>query len=244
MPRYGVGRTKDVGIWWKWKIDPYQRRCRAGLCAGRPRPARQPLHRLHLRRLGRDSPENPMRALVPFAKAYSGLTDAEMRAGRCDHSQDHAWKVRPGAQRQADAACSSSASKASRAAGATRAASRCAFRACCAGATTSRSPRPIRYRRWRRCSRTGPENCRAIDVTRWRQATRVRSDGWRCATGSLFSFQRRVWKAIVAKPFRAPACKHGGGQDARCLAGGIGAIRAARSGKGETERFARCRRFP
>jgi len=25
-----------------------------------------------------DSPENPMRVLVPFAKAYSGLTDAEM----------------------------------------------------------------------------------------------------------------------------------------------------------------------
>ena len=21
--RYGVGRTKDVGTWWKWKIDPY-----------------------------------------------------------------------------------------------------------------------------------------------------------------------------------------------------------------------------
>ena len=21
--RYGVGRTKDVGVWWKWKIDPY-----------------------------------------------------------------------------------------------------------------------------------------------------------------------------------------------------------------------------
>src|SRR5690606_18210371 len=20
---YGVGRTKDVGVWWKWKIDPY-----------------------------------------------------------------------------------------------------------------------------------------------------------------------------------------------------------------------------
>src|SRR5205085_2560698 len=21
--QYGVGRTKDVGTWWKWKIDPY-----------------------------------------------------------------------------------------------------------------------------------------------------------------------------------------------------------------------------
>jgi DNA ligase-1 len=21
--QYGVGRTKNVGTWWKWKIDPY-----------------------------------------------------------------------------------------------------------------------------------------------------------------------------------------------------------------------------
>ena len=49
----------------------YGRR-RDDLCAGRPRPARVAAHRLHLCRLGR-------RRLVPFAKAYSGLTDAEIR---------------------------------------------------------------------------------------------------------------------------------------------------------------------
>jgi len=44
--RYGVGRTREAGLWWKWKIEP--------LDAGLP-------------------------VLVPFAKAYSGLTDAEIR---------------------------------------------------------------------------------------------------------------------------------------------------------------------
>ena len=48
--------------------------------------------------------------------------------------------------------CSSSASKASRAAPGTRAALRCAFRACCGGARTSRSTRPIRLTPWGRCS--------------------------------------------------------------------------------------------
>ena len=48
------------------------RRCRADLRPARQRPAGRPLHRLHVRRLGR-------RPLVPFAKAYSGLTDEEIR---------------------------------------------------------------------------------------------------------------------------------------------------------------------
>ena len=75
---YGVGRTKDVGAWWKWKIDPLQRRRGADLRAARPRPARQPVQRLHLRGVGRRRRSSRTRKLVPFAKAYSGLTDAEM----------------------------------------------------------------------------------------------------------------------------------------------------------------------
>ena len=80
--RYGVGRTRTSGVWWKWKIDPTARRRRAGLRAARPRPAREPLHRLHLRGVGRRAPTAPTRKLVPFAKAYSGSTDAEMRERR------------------------------------------------------------------------------------------------------------------------------------------------------------------
>jgi DNA ligase-1 len=78
--RYGAGRTKDVGTWWKWKIDPYTidavliyaqgghgRRANLytdltfGVWDGVAGDAAHP------------------RRLVPFAKAYSGLTDEEMR---------------------------------------------------------------------------------------------------------------------------------------------------------------------
>lgn len=78
---YGIGRTKADGTWWKWKIDPmsvdavlvYAQRGhgrRASLYSDytfavwhEPDPIAQP----------------GVRTLVPFAKAYSGLTDDEMR---------------------------------------------------------------------------------------------------------------------------------------------------------------------
>ena len=52
---------------------PAHRRRRADLRPAGQRQARQPLHRLHLRRLGRQA------SWCPFAKAYSGLTDEEIR---------------------------------------------------------------------------------------------------------------------------------------------------------------------
>ena len=54
--------------------------------------------------------------LVPFAKAYSGLTDEEFAAVDARHPRDHDREIRPGAQRQADAWCSSWDSRASTAA--------------------------------------------------------------------------------------------------------------------------------
>ena len=76
--RYGVGRTKDVGVWWKWKIEPYT--VDAVLIYAQ---------RGHGRRAGLysdftfavwDAPADVVgRKLVTFAKAYSGLTDDEMR---------------------------------------------------------------------------------------------------------------------------------------------------------------------
>lgn len=75
--QYGVGRTKDVGVWWKWKIDPFS--VDAVLIYAQQG---------HGRRAGVysdytfavwDAPmDHPERRLVPFAKAYSGLTDVEM----------------------------------------------------------------------------------------------------------------------------------------------------------------------
>jgi DNA ligase-1 len=99
--RYGVGRTREAGLWWKWKIEPLRvdavlvyaqrghgrraslytdytfavwdrapadaaeaQRYVDGVAAGQAPPA--------LRDAG-------LPVLVPFAKAYSGLTDAEIR---------------------------------------------------------------------------------------------------------------------------------------------------------------------
>ena len=107
--RYGVGRTKESGVWWKWKIDPYtidavliyaQRghgrraslysdftfalwdRSASDDVGGRvaqgdaERDAQGDAERV-AKGVATDSTTG--RTLVPFAKAYSGLTDAEMR---------------------------------------------------------------------------------------------------------------------------------------------------------------------
>jgi len=75
---YGVGRTKDVGLWWKWKIDPYSVDA-VLLYAQRGHGRRASLHTDYTFAVWNAPPDTPGRALVPFAKAYSGLTDEEIR---------------------------------------------------------------------------------------------------------------------------------------------------------------------
>ncbi|WP_213875039.1 ATP-dependent DNA ligase [Pseudomonas sp. dw_358] len=75
---YGVGRTKDMGVWWKWKVDPFS--VDAVLIyaqAGHGR--RASLYSDYTFAVWDNPPGSPQRTLVPFAKAYSGLTDEEMR---------------------------------------------------------------------------------------------------------------------------------------------------------------------
>ncbi|WP_311971344.1 ATP-dependent DNA ligase [Pseudomonas baltica] len=75
---YGVGRTKDMGVWWKWKVDPFS--VDAVLIyaqAGHGR--RASLYSDYTFAVWDGPPGSSERNLVPFAKAYSGLTDAEMR---------------------------------------------------------------------------------------------------------------------------------------------------------------------
>ena len=75
---YGVGRTKDMGVWWKWKIEPY---CIDAVLvyAQRGHGRRASLYSDYTFAVW-DAPQQAgARTLVPFAKAYSGLTDAEMR---------------------------------------------------------------------------------------------------------------------------------------------------------------------
>ncbi|MEO8122510.1 MAG: ATP-dependent DNA ligase [Burkholderiales bacterium] len=74
---YGVGRTKDVGVWWKWKIDPLSVDA-VLIYAQRGHGRRAGLYSDYTFAVWDGPPEAESRKLVPFAKAYSGLTDAEM----------------------------------------------------------------------------------------------------------------------------------------------------------------------
>jgi len=66
---YGVGRTR--GDWWKWKIDPYTLDA-VLIYAQRGHGKRASLYTDYTFGLWKDG------ELVPFAKAYSGLTDEEI----------------------------------------------------------------------------------------------------------------------------------------------------------------------
>lgn len=78
---YGVGRKK--GNWWKWKIDPFT--VDAVLLYAQPGSGRRAsLYTDYTFAVWHNAPApNDDRQLVPIAKAYSGLTDAEIR--KLDH---------------------------------------------------------------------------------------------------------------------------------------------------------------
>lgn len=67
---YGVGRI--TGLWWKWKIEPYT--CDAVLIYAQRGSGRRASLYTDYTFAAWDG-----ETLVPFAKAYSGLTDAEIR---------------------------------------------------------------------------------------------------------------------------------------------------------------------
>jgi DNA ligase-1 len=74
--RYGTGRTKDAGIWWKWKIDPLS--IDAVIVYAQAGHGRRANLYTDFTFAVWDG-EGASRRLVPFAKAYSGLTDEEMK---------------------------------------------------------------------------------------------------------------------------------------------------------------------
>lgn len=95
---YGVGRTRTGGLWWKWKIDPLTVDAvlvyaqaghgrRASIYTdytfavwSRP-PADAAEAQSVIEAIARREPAVPgALQLVPFAKAYSGLSDEEFRA--------------------------------------------------------------------------------------------------------------------------------------------------------------------
>lgn len=68
---YGAGRVR--GVWWKWKVDPHTIDC-VLVNAQRGHGRRASLYTDYTLAVWGDDG-----ALVPVAKAYSGLTDAEIR---------------------------------------------------------------------------------------------------------------------------------------------------------------------
>ena len=71
---YGIGRT--TGIWWKWKIDPFT--VDAVLIYAQSGHGRRASLYTDYTFAVWDADAAGKRTLVPFAKAYSGLTDAEI----------------------------------------------------------------------------------------------------------------------------------------------------------------------
>jgi len=75
--QYGVGRTKAAGTWWKWKIDPMSVDA-VLIYAQRGHGRRASVYSDYTFAVWDAPADQAGRKLVPFAKAYSGLTDAEM----------------------------------------------------------------------------------------------------------------------------------------------------------------------
>ncbi len=79
---YGVGRRKSgpaaEDLWWKWKLNPMSVDA-VLIYAQRGHGRRSGVYSDYTFAVWSGPPEDEKRALVPFAKAYSGLTDEEMR---------------------------------------------------------------------------------------------------------------------------------------------------------------------
>jgi DNA ligase-1 len=79
---YGAGRKRsgagERDLWWKWKLDPMAVDA-VLIYAQRGHGRRASVYSDYTFAVWSGPQEEAGRALVPFAKAYSGLTDAEMR---------------------------------------------------------------------------------------------------------------------------------------------------------------------
>ena len=78
---YGVGRRKGddrTDVWWKWKLDPMSVDA-VLIYAQRGSGRRSGVYSDYTFAVWSADESAPGRELVPFAKAYSGLSDAEMR---------------------------------------------------------------------------------------------------------------------------------------------------------------------
>ncbi len=151
---YGIGRRKGddrTDVWWKWKLDPMSVDA-VVIYAERGHGRRSGVYTDYTFAVWTASEGAPgrnwRRSPRPIRGSRTRRSARWMRSCAAPRSRPSA---RCGASSRPR--CSSSASRASRRASATRAASPSAFPACCAGGATSRSPRPTRSTRSKRCLR-------------------------------------------------------------------------------------------
>lgn len=76
--QYGVGRTRQAGLWYKWKLDPMSVDA-VLIYAQRGHGRRASLYTDYTFAVWDDSAPAGEPVLVPVAKAYSGLTDKEIK---------------------------------------------------------------------------------------------------------------------------------------------------------------------
>ena len=78
---YGIGRRKGddrADVWWKWKLDPMSVDA-VVIYAERGHGRRSGVYTDYTFAVWTAGEDAPERELAPFAKAYSGLTDSEIR---------------------------------------------------------------------------------------------------------------------------------------------------------------------
>ena len=97
---YGIGRRKGddrTDVWWKWKLDPMSVDA-VVIYAERGHGRRSGVYTDYTFAVWSAGEEAGARELVPFAKAYSGLTDKEIREMDAIVRAHHGRDLRSGAQ--------------------------------------------------------------------------------------------------------------------------------------------------
>ena len=149
---YGIGRRKGddrTDVWWKWKLDPMSVDA-VVIYAERGHGRRSGVYTDYTFAVWSAGEEAGTRELVPFAKAYSGLSDKEIR--EMDAIVRRTTVETFGPVRSLNPTQvfelgfeGIAPSKRHKSGVAVR------FPACCGGGATSRLPRPTRWTRSRRC---------------------------------------------------------------------------------------------
>ena len=177
---YQSGRRR--GDWWKWKIDPLTIDA-VLLYAQSGHGRRSTLYTDYTFGVWDGD------ALVPVAKAYSGLDDKEILSLDSWIRAQHPGALRSGALGEGAPRVRTGLRGGEPSASGTSPASRCASRASCAGATTSRCRKPTGWKPCRPWPDEGRTLARRAAPSEKPLAAWFKSQGWK-----PLPFQRELWR--------------------------------------------------